>query len=204
MRIGILLAVAATAAVSASAGTVSTGVQVFAAFDIETTGFSPAEDRIIEIGIVRFTLDSPSSTTTNWLVNPGRPIPPQATQINGISDNDVKDAPVFASVYPLFKAFAGNAVLVAHQAGFDDRFLRAECGRAGLAAITNRVLDTLSISRKCWPDAPGHSLSALVDFLNLQEQAKHRGLSDAFCAKAVFEKAVQINPTLLSGGADED
>ncbi len=148
------------------------------AFDLETTGFSAEQDRVVEIAAVRFQGDR-EMDTRQWLIQPGRPIPPQAEAVHGITDADVANAPNFAAVYPEFMAFVGDAPLVAHQAHFDLRFLDAECRRHGLTPPTNRVIDSLRLARHHFPQAPGHRLEDLVTFLELPAGAYHRALDDA-------------------------
>ena len=107
----------------------------FTVFDLETTGFSAVRDRIIEIGAVRVELDG-SVSRFQTLVNPGVPIPPRLTALTGIDDAMVADAPKFREAGFKFMDFARRSRLVAHNARFDLRFLRADQVRQISADLT--------------------------------------------------------------------
>ncbi|HDR8920168.1 TPA: DNA polymerase III subunit epsilon [Burkholderia vietnamiensis] len=144
--------------------------------DLETTGGSPAEHRITEIGVVEIGPGHMSTWTT--LVNPGQPIPPFIQQLTGISDDMVRDAPSFASLAPaLFERLDGK-LFVAHNASFDRGFLRAEFERAGLA-FNPDVLCTVKLSRALFPRESRHGLDALIERYGLVPAARHRALADA-------------------------
>ncbi|WP_193097848.1 exonuclease domain-containing protein [Burkholderia sp. Z1] len=144
--------------------------------DLETTGGSPAEHRITEIGVVEIGPLGVSTWTT--LVNPGQSIPPFIQQLTGISDAMVRDAPSFASLAPaLFERLDGK-LFVAHNASFDRGFLRAEFERAGLA-FNPDVLCTVRLSRALFPRESRHGLDALIERHGLVPAARHRALADA-------------------------
>ncbi|MFO7871579.1 MAG: 3'-5' exonuclease [Kiritimatiellia bacterium] len=165
----------------------------FAAFDTETTGFSPRSARIVEIAAVKFRggniLESRS-----WLINPGIPIPESSRRVHGISDKMVADAPGFGAVFPEFIEFTEGAVLLAHNAGFDVRFLRAEIERAGLRPPANEVLDTLRLFRGWFPEAEAHNLRALVEHLGVKAASFHRALADASYLAEIFTRGVSALP----------
>jgi len=154
----------------------------FVAFDVETTGFNRDFDRIIEIGGVKFKGGKVVESRT-WLINPGSKIPKQAQMVHGITDAMVADAQEFQLVFAEFSKFVGDAVLLAHNAGFDVRFMRAEIERNNLKPVTNAVLDTLKISRKAYPELESHSLESLKRELNLPSSGIHRALPDAVQVK---------------------
>ncbi|WP_321846509.1 exonuclease domain-containing protein [Burkholderia cepacia] len=144
--------------------------------DLETTGGSPAEHRITEIGVVEIGPLGVSTWTT--LVNPGQSIPPFIQQLTGISDEMVRDAPSFASLAPaLFERLDGK-LFVAHNASFDRGFLRAEFERAGFA-FNPDVLCTVRLSRALFPREARHGLDALIERHGLVPAARHRALADA-------------------------
>jgi DNA polymerase III epsilon subunit family exonuclease len=159
---------------------------VFVAFDTETTGFSREEDRLVEIGAVRFRGDGEVLCTTNWLVNPQRGISFFSTQVHGITQETVAEAPSFAEVWPRFKEFCGDAVLLAHNATFDAGFLRAELERAGIAPPAMPVADTLPLFRKWFPREKSHSLEKLTESLGVSGETYHRAAADAFHMIDVF------------------
>lgn len=144
--------------------------------DLETTGGTPAEHRITEIGVVEIGPLGVSTWTT--LVNPGQPIPPFIQQLTGISDAMVRDAPSFAELAPaLFERLDGK-LFVAHNASFDRGFLRAEFERAGFA-FNPDVLCTVRLSRALFPRESRHGLDALIARHGLVPAARHRALADA-------------------------
>jgi len=159
--------------------------EVFVALDLETTGFSSKRDRIVEIGAIRFGVDG-IAVTNSWLINPGMPIPASAERVHGISDKMVAKAPSFGSVYPEIKEFIGVATLLAHNAGFDVRFLAAECSRAGVTLLDNRYIDTLGLFRKWFPEAAAHNLSFLSEHLGVYKGGHHRAVNDAECVRRIF------------------
>jgi len=152
---------------------------VYVAFDLETTGFSPERDRIIELAAIRFSPDGTVLSNRVWLIDPGQPIPPSAQAVHGITDAMVAGQPDFGATYPEFLAFASNAVLLAHNARFDRGFLAAEAARHQLPPPANPVIDTLPLARTRFPDAPAHSLPELAAWLKLIPDTPHRALADA-------------------------
>ncbi len=158
---------------------------LFVAFDLETTGFRPKEERIVEIGAVRFR-GTTVITATNWLVNPKRPMPPIAARVHGISDAMVADAPDIGVVLPAFMAFADGAPLVAHNATFDTEFIAAESVRCKTPPPTNRVIDSLVLARLCFPLSPSYRLEDLTRELGLGTTGHHRALADAAYVHALM------------------
>ena len=151
--------------------------------DLETTGMSAADDAITEIGIVRVDADPTGiapPTVTEWstLVNPGTPIPPAIQSLTGITDAMVRDAPPFRAVAADVAARTADALFVAHNARFDYGFLKHAFAREG-AAFTARVLCTVKLSRRLYPEAERHSLDSLIARHALGAEARHRALGDA-------------------------
>jgi len=159
---------------------------VFVAFDTETTGFSPRKDRLVEIGAVKFRGDGEVLATTNWLVNPGRPIPWYTTDVHHITDAMVKDAPDFKEVWPEFSEFCDGTILLAHNATFDVGFLKAELKRAKIKPIALPVADTLPLFRDWFPRALSHSLEKLSTYLGVSGDTYHRAEADAFYIVNIF------------------
>jgi len=163
--------------------------EIFVAFDLETTGLSPRDDRIVEVGAVRFDRAGNELGRFQSLVNPRRPIPARVQWIHGISDADVADAPEIAPVLLAFLGWIGPAeqtFLMAHIARVDAGFLGAELGRMGLAMPGHQVIDTLPLARKCWPGFRGHGLDALTAQLGLDSSDKHRALADSLRVRALW------------------
>ena len=123
----------------------------FIAFDLETTGIQPKTDAIVEIGAVRFDGAEPVETFCT-LVNPGRPIPPEASAVNGISDEMVAGSPAVETVLTDLAAFCGDLPLVAHNAPFDFKFLLNAVEAHKAKAPSGVVLDSCALSRVVFPE----------------------------------------------------
>ncbi len=153
----------------------------YCVFDTETTGLSARYDRIIEFGGV---LIEGGRVTRRFdkFINPEMPLPEDSAAINHITEDDVKDAPTFAELWPEIKEFLGDNILVAHNATFDIGFLNASLKRMGLPPISNPVIDTLAISHYMFPEAGRHNEGALLRNLGLSiynEKEAHRADYDA-------------------------
>ena len=164
---------------------------VFTAFDTETTGFCYEEDRVVEIGAVKFCGDGTVLASTNWLVNPQCAIPSCATEVHGITDEMAANAPVFFEVWKQFEVFCGDSVLLAHNAAFDVGFLNAELERVGMEVPVLEVVDTLPLFRRWFPDAPGHSLEKLAGLLGVDAEHFHRAGVDSMAIVQVFCEGVK-------------
>lgn len=157
-------------------------------FDLETTGLSPDYgDRITEIGAVKL-CGNKLCGIFQTLVNPGRKIPEKIVEITGITNEMVADKPTISQVLPLFVEFAGNDVLVAHNAKFDTSFLRYELKECGI----NKNFETyctLLNSRKEVKTSANFKLSTLKNHFNLKPVgAMHRALSDAYVTAQLYLK----------------
>ena len=164
---------------------------IFTAFDTETTGFSPKNDRLIEVGAVRFRGNGEILAVTNWLINPGMPVPFYATEVNGITTEMVTNAPVFAEVWPAFASFCQDSILLAHNATFDIGFLRAELERAGIQPPALPVGDTLPLFRRWFPQAKSHALEPLSVYLGVQGETHHRGGADSLHLINIFSAGMK-------------
>lgn len=161
----------------------------YIAFDLETTGLSAETDRVIEIGAVLFDSQGREVDRFEQLINPCRPVSPGARAVNGIRDADLAVAPVATDVIPRFLAFVEavpNIPLIAHNAGFDAKFLGRELGRAGLPTPSCLVHDTLALSRRRLPTLRSHRLACLVDHFRLGSEISHRALDDALVVKDLW------------------
>ncbi|HJW54228.1 MAG TPA: exonuclease domain-containing protein, partial [Burkholderiaceae bacterium] len=144
--------------------------------DLETTGANPVTDRITEIGIVEVN----GAQVTRWstLVNPGLSIPPFIQNLTGITNDMVRDAPVFAALSGALLERLQEGVFIAHNARFDYGFLRNAFKQLGLTLRSN-VLCTVKLSRTLFPEQPKHNLDALIARHGLETDARHRALADA-------------------------
>lgn len=124
------------------------------------------------------------------LVNPGRPIPAQASAVHGIGDLDVSFAPSFAEAGRELLAFIEGAVIVAHNAPFDLGFLRAECERAGLPVPRNLSYDTIALAKTAVPGLPSYALGKLAASFGIAQKEAHRGADDARVCMELFGRCV--------------
>ncbi|WP_077621759.1 ATP-dependent DNA helicase DinG [Sediminibacillus massiliensis] len=147
--------------------------------DLETTGHTPSKgDKIIEIGIVVIENEQVVEEFSSF-VNPNTPIPSFITNLTGITDANVADAPHFEDIANEVIGLFADAYIVAHNVPFDLGFLNYEIQAAGLTPLKQPVIDTVELSRIMLPQAPGFKLGQLSDYLDLQHTDPHRALSDA-------------------------
>ncbi|SFW25772.1 exonuclease domain-containing protein [Nitrosovibrio sp. Nv17] len=148
----------------------------YVVLDLETTGGSPTTDRIIEIALIRF---EEGVETGRWqtLVNPGVSISPFISRLTGITDAMVRDAPMFEEIAATLYSFLEGAVLAAHNARFDHGFLKCEYRRLG-ATLRQRVMCTVKLSRRLYPEHRSHSLDAIMARHGLSAMARHRAMGD--------------------------
>ncbi len=161
----------------------------YVVFDIETTGFSPIKDRIIEIGAVRI-VNGRITETYDEFVNPEIPIPYKIENLTGINDAMVKDAETIDAVLPRFLSFAENAVVVAHNAAFDTSFILKKAELLGLS-FNKTVLDTLGLARFLMPDLNNHKLDTLSENLDVSLENHHRAVDDATATAYIFIKLME-------------
>ena len=152
----------------------------FAFVDLETTGTRAGADRITEIGIVRVDDDGGRVRVTEWssLVDPEVPIPPAIQVLTGITDAMVARAPSFSTIANEVRRLLDGCVFVAHNARFDYGFLKHAFARLE-RTFSARVLCTVRLSRRLFPDAEGHGLDALIARHALPVSQRHRALGDA-------------------------
>ena len=159
-------------------------------FDIETTGFSSIRDRIIEIGAVKVT-DGRIVDRFSTFVNPKRPIPFEITNLTGITDEMVMTSPGIDVVLPEFLEFAGDGVLVAHNAGFDVGFIEQNCRELGLNDHFVYV-DTVALARVLLPTLSKYKLNIVAKALNISLENHHRAVDDAGATAEIFVKFVEM------------
>lgn len=166
--------------------------QTFVAFDTETTGMWAMTNRIVEIAAVKFSFNRGDTDTFQSLVNPDRHIPEEVTQIHGITDDMVNNAPPIRTVLADFLSFCGDdSVLVAHNAPFDISFIGSELDRAGLEFGENPILDTVDIYHRFFPGLESYSLLNLARHFEIAQSQEHRALSDAELVKKLVLKAAE-------------
>ena len=156
------------------------------ALDIETTGLEPKQDAIIEIGAVRF---NARRVEAEWssLIHPGRPIPPIITNLTGITDQMVLQAPVIHAILPDLVEFVGDSPVLGHNVKFDLAFLQ----RHGILG-DNEPIDTYDLAAVILPRAGRYNLGALAQALGVLLPATHRALDDAKATRGVYLRLLEL------------
>ena len=162
----------------------------FVVFDIETTGFSSVKDKIIEIGAVKVENGKIVSRYSTF-VNPEVPIPFEITKLTSITDAMVIDAPKIENVLPEFMEYVGDAVLVAHNAGFDVGFIEENCKRLGIERKLTSV-DTVALARVLLPTLSRYKLNVVAKTLGISLENHHRAVDDAGATAEIFVKFVEM------------
>lgn len=157
-------------------------------FDTETTGTNVAKDRVVEIGAFNPT----TGAVFDRLINPGIPIPPEASAISHITNQMVADAPSFAQVVLEFFEFcSGDTVLIGHNCDrFDIPILQNECQRTGVPFPRLCWLDSLEWARKYRKDLPRHALQYLRGIYGIPPNEAHRALNDVMILHQVFQAMI--------------
>jgi DNA polymerase III epsilon subunit family exonuclease len=163
----------------------------FVVFDLETTGAKTPPCRVTEIGAYRVRKGE-IVEEFHTLVNPETPIPFFISMLTGITDEMVKDAPKFSEVADKFLRFIGDSVLVAHNAGFDMRFLNHEVGRLFEDyRLANPSLCTVQLSRRLLPDVENHKLKTLAEYYSVALVNHHRANEDAYATARIFINLIE-------------
>lgn len=170
--------------------------QDYVVFDLETTGFSPVNNRIIEIGAVKIQ-DGRITDRFSTFVNPKQPIPYKIQQLTSIRDEDVMDAPEIEEILPQFLEFSRGCVMVAHNASFDMSFIKENAKRMNLER-EDTVVDTVGIARILLTHQAKHTLDACAKTLGISLENHHRAVDDAEATAEIFQKFL---PMLMEKGA---
>jgi DNA polymerase-3 subunit epsilon len=158
--------------------------QIYVVVDVETTGGRPPNDRVTEIGAVKI---QHGEIIGEWssLINPEKRIPHFITQLTGISNDMVRDAPTFAEIADAFEAFMAGAIFVAHNAGFDHGFIASEFRRLE-RRFRHPKLCTVASMRKYYPGFASYGLANLCREFDIELVNHHRALADARAAAALL------------------
>ncbi|MHA6483930.1 ATP-dependent DNA helicase DinG [Paenibacillus sp. strain BS8-2] len=161
----------------------------YAVLDLETTGHS-SEDDIIQVGVVIVSDDLTIVNTFSSFVKPTVPIPAFITQLTGITEEMVMDAPELSDVLLQLIPLLDDAVLVAHNVGFDAGFLNQSLERCGYFPFTGNRLDTIELLRILYPSITTYQLGAVAELFGIQHDQHHRADSDALATAYIFMEAV--------------
>ena len=162
----------------------------YVVFDLETTGFSSAKDKIIEIGAVKVE-NGEITDKYSTFVNPKIPIPFRITQLTSITDEMVMESPEIETILPPFLKFVGDAVLVAHNASFDVSFIEENCRRQGIEPDFTSV-DTVGLARVLLPTLSKFKLNVVAKALNISQEHHHRAVDDARVTAEIYVKFIQM------------
>ena len=166
----------------------------YVVFDTETTGLHPSRgDALVSLSAVRVRRGKLLTTDTfHTLINPGIRIPPESIQFHGITDALVADAPDAGQALQQFTEYVGDAVLVAHNAAFDKKFLEIVADTFQLPQLENPILDTLFLSYGIHKEFEGHNLDALAERLGIEVQGRHTSMGDALATAEIFLRLLSL------------
>lgn len=160
-------------------------------FDIETTGLDSSYDEVIEIGAIKIKNNKIVSKFNN-LVKPKNAIDEYITELTGITNEMVKDAPTIEEVLPDFMDYIDNDILIGHNVNFDINFIYDNLYRNKLDVLTNNFIDTMRISRKLLPNLSHHRLIDLARYFEIDTTNNHRTLKDCEITMNVYENLKEI------------
>ena len=155
-------------------------------FDIETTGLDSSYDEIIEIGAIRIENNKVVSKFQS-LVKPNIEIDDYISELTGITNDMVKNAPKIEDVLPQFMEFVGNEILIGHNVNFDINFIYDNLYINNYKVLKNDFIDTMRLARKLLPDLSHHRLIDLADYFNIDFSNNHRALRDCEITLSIYE-----------------
>ncbi len=166
--------------------------------DVETTGYSPVNARVIEIGILRVE-DGHLTKTFKSLVSPGVYIPPEITLLTGIHPSELDSAPTFYALKDTIRELLEDSIFVAHNAKFDYSFIQEEFLRIG-ETFTSKILCTARLSRRLFPSFRHHNLDSIIERFGITCESRHRAFDDA---KVLWEFIQKIDTAESTGAVDD-
>lgn len=173
---------------------ISSGISSYVAIDLETTGLDPKSDRIIEIGAVRVR-DGKIEAEFSSMVNPGRKLSARITELTGITDNMVSDAPEMGSLITEVLDFCKDLPILGHHVIFDYSFLKRAAVNLGYG-FERTGIDTLALCRRFMPANEKKNLSAACAYFGVTSEHAHRALSDAKMAHFLYQSIIYANPDI--------
>lgn len=185
---------------------VSRPLSNYVVIDVETTGLDPEKDRIIELAAVRVVRNEVVETFTS-LVNPEIEISDFISNLTGITNEMLADAPRIQDILPSFLDFIGDAVVLGHNVVFDVKFVYCACMRCFSDGFPNNFADTLRWSRRLFPEYRSHKLKDLIKRFDITVDDQHRALSDALAAHQCYQYMKQYAASIkaeASRASDQD
>jgi DNA polymerase III epsilon subunit family exonuclease len=168
----------------------------YVALDVETTGLDSWRDRVVEVSVLPFHFDDEGALIEEEgfcsLVNPAMPIPESSIAIHGITDLEVSSAPFFPELIRPLDVLLSGRVMVAHNAPFDEGFIRAEYSRARALPPLGEIADSLILTRMAFPGLFSYSLGKAAFLLGIDSGSSHRALDDAHTCMLLFAKSARI------------
>lgn len=155
---------------------------IFVAIDVETTGLSPVNNELIEISAIKYN-GNKKIDTFSTLVKPKMPIPYRITEITGITNDMVRNSPQIEEVMPSLIEFVGDNPIVAHNANFDYKFIQ---NYSNDSFSKNKVIDTVQIGRRLYPELPNHKLGTIAKYIGITEDGFHRAEFDCECCAKIY------------------
>jgi len=163
----------------------------FVVLDVETTGLKPYRQRIIEVGVIRY-VNGVRSDIYSTLVNPERRVPTYISQLTGIDDTMLADAPLFQQVAGELTSFIGDALVIGYNVGFDLGFVNAELKRIDAMSLINDSLDLLPLASQILSGIRRPGLDGLCRALDIAQRERHRALADAEATALVFGRMLDV------------
>ena len=159
----------------------------FVAIDVETTGLYPLYNELIEISAIKYE-GAKKLDTFSTLIKPKKEVSNTITNLTGITNKMLEDAPTIEKVMPELIEFIGDNPIVAHNANFDYSFLQNNSNKS---FTNNKVIDTVAISRKMLPNLPNHKLNTVARYIGIQEEGYHRAEFDCECCAKIYMKYLE-------------
>lgn len=172
---------------------------IFCIVDIETTGFSPQTNNIIEIGAIKYKNGKILDSFESYVF--AKEIPDKITEITGIDVSMVKNAPKIEKVLMEFKIFLQDSIFLAHNAMFDFNFINEQLKIAKIPMMKNQMICTLALARKTL-QAQKYGLGFLNEFLGIKYPIRHRAYADCYIALKVFEESILHLPNTIKSTND--
>ena len=161
---------------------------IFVAIDVETTGLSPITNELIEVSAIKYD-GNKRIDTFSTLIKPKVRIPYYITNITGITNDMVEEAPEVEEVMPELIDFVGDLPIVAHNANFDYKFIQ---NYSNNSFTKNKVIDTVPIGRKLYPELPNHKLGTIAKHIGITEDGFHRAEFDCECCAKIYMEYLKV------------